>query len=247
MEIFSNISKIIPKKHNTWKEKIFLTFDMDWAHDEIILDTLKILNSYLVKSTWFVTHNSSVIDILRENKYIELGIHPNFNPLLENKDKQQDFNDIITNLLKIIPEAKSIRSHSMTQNSRILDAFFSNGITHDVNHFIPNFNNYNLKPWIHWNGLIKVPYLWEDDVHILYENLNIIESEPYKIGYNKKNIGLKVINFHPIHIFLNSESIERYENTRKFHQNPNELIKYRFNGYGTRNRFIDLLKIKPLL
>lgn len=50
-----------------------------------------------------------------------------------------------------------------------------------------------------------------------------------------------VVDFHPIHVFLNTESLDRYERTRSLHQNPKELIKHRYEGYGTRNRLLELL------
>lgn len=55
--------------------------------------------------------------------------------------------------------------------------------------------------------------------------------------------GLKVFDFHPIHVFLNTESLDRYERTRPLHQNPKELIKHRYQGDGTRSRLIELLEL----
>jgi len=52
-----------------------------------------------------------------------------------------------------------------------------------------------------------------------------------------------VFDVNSIHEFLNTESLDRYELTRSRHQNLKELIKHRFKGYGTRNRFIDLLRL----
>ena len=63
------------------------------------------------------------------------------------------------------------------------------------------------------------------------------------LGSNKKESNLLVYDFHPIHVFLNTESIERYEETRLLHHKPNELIKHRYNGYGIRNQLIDLIEI----
>jgi hypothetical protein len=39
------------------------------------------------------------------------------------------------------------------------------------------------------------------------------------------------------------ESLNRYERTRPLHQKPKELIKQRYEGYGTRNRLIELLEL----
>ena len=53
--------------------------------------------------------------------------------------------------------------------------------------------------------------------------------------------GIKVFDFHPIHIFLNTEDISRYEKTREWHRDPQKLKAYRFDGKGTRTHFLDLL------
>lgn len=40
-----------------WNEKIFLTFDIDWAHDEVIDDVLQLLSKYQASATLFATHD----------------------------------------------------------------------------------------------------------------------------------------------------------------------------------------------
>ena len=52
---------------------------------------------------------------------------------------------------------------------------------------------------------------------------------------------LVIFNFHPIHVFLNSEKLERYEQTRHLHQNPIDLIRYRHEGEGTRSNLVKIL------
>ncbi len=124
----------------------------------------------------------------------------------------------------------------MTQSSVIMEMFKNRGLTHDVNHFIPVQAYIELKPWRLWNNLIRVPYNWEDDVHCMYgleEGMSSFMKSP----------GLKVLDFHPIHIFLNTESLDLYEHTRSVHHSPKELIKHRYLGHGTRNRFLDLVEL----
>mgnify|MGYP006308759063 CR=1 FL=1 len=138
-------------------------------------------------------------------------------------------------LLSLAPEAKSIRSHSMTQSSGLLQLFLEKGLTHDCNHFIPEHAGFDLKPWLLWNGLIKVPYFWEDDTSCIYmQKTKMLEL------VNKN--GIKVFGFHPIHVFLNTENLEHYERTRPLHHNPHERIKHRHAGQGTRARLMELLK-----
>ncbi len=239
---FCKISEIIPNLSSTWQDRIFLTFDIDWAHDEILRDSITLISEARIESTWFVTHATSILDDIRAIPGQELGIHPNFNPLFDRGvSNGQGARDILKTILDIVPEAKSIRSHSMTQSSRLLDLFQHSGLTHDVNNFIPNHTGIQLSPWVFWNHLCKVPYFWEDDVHVLYESIGIPQQNPVELAFSRN--GLKVFDFHPIHVFLNTESLDRYERTRPLHHNPKELIKHRYAGYGTRNRLIELLEL----
>ena len=55
--------------------------------------------------------------------------------------------------------------------------------------------------------------------------------------------GLKVLDFHPIHIFLNSENLERYNNARPYLNNYNELQKHINKiAYGVKDLFIDIIE-----
>jgi hypothetical protein len=223
----------------TWHGKIFLSFDIDWAHDEVFRDTLDIVENYSVKATWFVTHETPLLKTLKTNSLFELGIHPNFNFLLNGDcNIKENADDIIEKLMTIVPEAKSVRSHSLVQGTRLLDSFIRFGITHESNHFIPHSLGFTLKPWLLHNGLCRVPFFWADDYHVSSGSEGSVNLVNLTLGG-----GMKVFDFHPIHVFLNSESLDRYERTRDLHRNPKELIKHRYDGYGTRNRLIELLEL----
>ncbi len=231
------ISLINTKTESSWNNKTFITIDMDWAADKIIIDTIKLIENVNVSVTWFVTHKTPVLERMRDNNKFELGIHPNFNFLLNGGSKaNEDCEQVIDDILEVVPEANSIRCHSMTQSSVLQDLFISKELKYDCNHFIPEQANIKLKPWRLWNDLIKVPYFWEDDISCIYKNNAPIEDLVIRSG-------LKVFDFHPIHIFLNTENLKRYDQTRSIHQKPEELIKHRFSGFGVRDQFIKLLEL----
>lgn len=236
MRVFSNIFRILVDDNSSWQDKIFLTFDIDWADDTVLNDTIDLVEEAGVAATWYVTHETPVLKRLRANQNFELGIHPNFNFLLEGDARRgRNSDEVVERVINIVPEAKSVRSHSMTQSSGLLAIFEKFRLTHDVNHFVPAQSGIRLSPWLIWNGLCRVPYFWEDDVACMYDLHNhIIDlvSRP----------GLKVFDFHPIHVFLNTEHLNRYERTRYLHHNPEELIKHRYGGIGTRTRLIELLQ-----
>lgn len=231
---FSIISKIIPEKINTWEKKIFVSFDTDWAHDEVILDTYNLISKYNVQSSWFITHNSEALNILKKDASVELGIHPNFNELLNNQENQKNQNKIISSLMEVVPNAKIVRSHSLLQSERLVDLFNEYKLSHISNFYIPYSSLINIKPFKLWNESIITPHHWQDNVE-----LRMKENLKKKINFD---IGLHIFNFHPIHIYLNTENINRYINIKNFYHQPQKLIKYRYEGYGVRNFLEDLLK-----
>lgn len=231
---------INPLKSESWSDKWFLTFDVDFVTDVILEDTLTLLSDFDVRSTFFLTGPTSLLEGVRHNRNIDLGIHPNFNPLLQGgNEKSGGAKAIVKRLLQIVPEALSVRSHSLAQSSRVHHLFAEAGLTHDLNTFVPAGSGNVVAPWTDWNGLVRVPFQWEDDHFCL--STESATPEPSPIELVQKQSGFSVINFHPIHVYLNTESLKRYEATRSIHQDAERLKDFRFKGYGTRNRLLDLL------
>ncbi len=218
-------------------KKIYLTFDVDWAVDDILEDCVDLLLDHETKATFFITHDTPLLKKLRKyKKFFELGIHPNFNLLLRNEVNNCEITSIIKRIKDIVPEAVSARSHSITQGSLIWDGFKNNGIKYDVNTFIPAHTQIPLCPFYTPTGLIRVPYNWEDDINMEYG----FNWDPEPILQNK---GFVVFDFHPIHVFLNSEKMERYENVRPYLQDF-----YKLSGFvnkqteGTRDFLLKILE-----
>jgi len=235
---FGLISEIDVDEPDSWRERIFLTFDLDWAADAVIDDTIDLVEAAGAAATWFVTHDTPVLERLRANSRFELGIHPNFNFLLLGDGRNgADAGEVIDRLLAIVPEAKAVRSHSMTQSSLILDLFVQRGLTHDCNHFIPDEAGMTLRPWRYWGGLAKVPYFWEDDVYCLSERRTPI-AEAAALD------GLRVFDFHPIHVFLNTEDMGRYDDARPHLADAAALLERRASDCpGARQLLSELLEL----
>ena len=219
--------------NDIWDEAVCITIDIDWAHDDVLSDTIDLMEKFSVPVTWFVTHDTPLLNRLRCNPNFELGIHPNFNKKLhENDDRSVEM--ILDEITSIVPNAKSVRSHSLVQSSRLLEVFKQYGIQFECNTIIPSQSNLKLRPWMLWNGILKVPHFWEDDVSCLYGQME-------DISYLLKGEGLKVFAFHPIHIFLNTEDLGRYEATSSIRHRPEELKTHRCEGYGARSALLSLL------
>jgi len=231
-EKIKNIDILTPA---SWKEKLFLTFDIDWCIDQVLSYTLDIIEKYDIKATFFVTHETPLLERMRKNPNIELGIHPNFNPLLNGDLRYgKNIDEIIEYYKNIIPEAVSVRSHSLTVSSPMLNAFEKYSLKFECNQHIPYNSNIEVYPYKHTKNITRVPHFWEDDLHCLnQDNWDIDTYLKYK--------GIKVFDFHPIHLFLNTEQIERYEKSREWHNYEENLPKHRYDGYGTHNFLMDLI------
>ena len=237
--LFDKIGAIDPHHPDTWQDKIFITVDIDWACDTVIDLTLDLLVEHNKKATIFTTHESESINRIKELSNFEIGIHPNFNPLLQGKfDYGNTYEKVLDKFRSIHRHSTAIRSHSMVQSSVLLNTFSNMGFTHDCNTFVPFSSGVELAPWTHWNSsLIKVPYFWEDDIHC-------ISGWEWDLDKLVRHPGLKVFDFHPIHVYLNTHDIELYESTRSLHNTPSMLAgKVNRTEYGTRDLFLDLLSI----
>ena len=106
-------------------KKIFITSDIDWAVDEIIVDFLSILEAYNASCTFFFTHETDVIKKM-DSDFHEIAIHPNFNPSLINGEPLKA-EKIIDDLLKIYPNALGVRSHSLNSSSQLSNLFRKEG------------------------------------------------------------------------------------------------------------------------
>ncbi len=211
---------------------ISFSADIDWAADEIIAHTIELFEKYGVKCTFFSTHYSNVL-LDSNKKLFEIGIHPNFNSLLSGNNKNAD--DVLDELLETHPGAKGVRSHSMMQSSDLLQKFAKKNQIYDANHFLPYCKG--IKPFKLWTGMVRIPYNWEDDVHWAYG----YSFDSCRIDLNDD--GLNVFDFHPIHIFLNTENKYRYNEAKKYLNNPKKLLEYRNSETkGTYDVLVSLLE-----
>lgn len=222
-----------------YDDEIYLTFDTDWADDDVVRDTVELLDARGVAATIFVTHPSPALAALAGHPRIEVGIHPNFNALLESGPHDHDAAAVLAELHDAFPAAVSVRSHSLFQSSGIHHLFARRGLTFEVNQFIPAWSGVTCKPYREITGMIRVPYFWEDDVQVMAMARGLAPAWNAAAMLDAK--GLKVFDFHPIHVFLNTESMDRYARSRASHRDAARLVAHRFEAYGTRSFLIDLI------
>lgn len=213
-----------------------VTLDIDWAPDVAIDFAAEILVRHGVRATWFVTHASPAVTRLRgQADQFELGIHPNF---LAHSSHGQTPDEILAHCLELVPDATSARMHGLVQSTQLLDRLFTTTSVHtDASLFLPRTPH--LQPLTYdWRRIpyTRIPYFWEDD----------IEMERAQPDWHAAPLlalpGLKVFNFHPIHVFLNSADMAPYfalkqSAPRLAEVDPEIAATYALAGIGTRSVF----------
>lgn len=222
--------------------KILLSFDTDWAPDFVIEKIINILIKNRIKSTWFITHNSPMIDKIKKNtELFEIGLHPNFYPCSDHGNTEEK---ILTNIQKLYPNATSIRTHGLYQNSRLFNKILDilPNIKVDVSLYLPQlkqieaFDLYitSLKK------LKRIPFVWEDDMEFL-------KSQNWSLNKFKKNKGITILNFHPIHVYLNSSNSKNYNEIKKKYriisEVPEKFLKqFISKNEGSRSMFDECIE-----
>lgn len=179
-----------------------LTLDFDWCDDEVLKYTLHKLITNKVPATFFVTHVTDLLEEIRKYNFFELGIHPNFS---DKSTHGNNYKDVISHCLSIVPEAKSSRSHGLHISSNILTYMSTQGIMIDSSIFMPNITNFkNFSFEVDNKNILRIPYNWEDDYEFYqkYKKYKFSDINQYKT---------LIMDFHPIHVYLNSNSTEEYE------------------------------------
>jgi len=176
-----------------------ISFDCDWAPDFAIDYTASLISSLRIKSTWFMTHRSRACEKLISSPDVEIGIHPNF---LQNSTQGKNPVQIMESLKEIFPTAKAVRTHAMVYSASIAHLFALFDLSIDSSVYLGGMQN--IQPLITRYGnklIVRMPYYWSDDGEV---NYNLGWENP------ETSPGLKILCFHPLHVFLNTDCWNTY-------------------------------------
>ncbi len=222
--------------------EVVLTLDTDWAPDFAIDFVAAELISRKIKATWFITHNSPAIKkLFKYPDLFEIGIHPNF---LSGSTQGKSVEEVLRYCFALVPKATSMRTHSLFQSTPLLQQIATETtITTDVSLFLPRATL--LKPVEYrWKDrtLLRIPYCWEDDFEM--ERNSPDWNFPTRAVSEQ---GLKVFNFHPMHIYLNSGNMESYKKLKQQFPRLSDLTEvdkqFVQTGSGARTAFLQLIDL----
>ncbi len=122
-------------------------------------------------------------------------------------------------------------------SSNILETYEKVGLKYESNIFLPYHKNLTLVK--RRQNLVSIPFFWSDD-YCLANNLIDKKKESRLLEVE----GLKVFNFHPIHIFVNTPSLDYYQTIKQYYHEPEKLLeKKNKSKYGVEDVFNELIDL----
>ena len=215
-----------------------ITLDVDWAPDFMIDASAQALIDRDVKATWFVTHDSPAVARLRDRPDLfDLGVHPNF---LAGSSHGSTPAEVVAHCAALVPGARAVRTHCLLQSTPLHDELLrGSDIDVDCSLFLPGATH--VQPVVQWSPggrLLRLPYVWQDNMEMYcpqpdWDTVTLLDAP-----------GLRIFDFHPVHVWLNSRSFEPYERLKAAKPLPEaeelDALPFRNSGPGAMTAFLDL-------
>lgn len=211
---------------------VILTADVDWAPDFVVEEVINFVAQHGHKITIFATHQS---DVLRQAPdFVEVGLHPDFTM----RHNSLPFDESLLRMKEWYPEALGMRSHCDFFGNNIANLAVANGLIYDVSVF--EWNMPLCQGHIDYNGMVRFPYFWEDGIHM---DMNFPLSWEY---VRLATPGLKILNVHPILIYLNCETDDDRRLVVRQHQDFTRVHRSDIDPFirrqrGMRDLWLELL------
>lgn len=204
---------------------VVFTMDVDWASEDVIEYSLQYFAESSVPLSIFMTHESAIVESYQKNypDLFSLNIHPNFYP---GSTHGKTTSDVINHCRSFAPRSSTSRSHGLVFSSNIMLELIKHGFYNDFSLVNP-LQEPACPITFRMGGAIfrRFTFNWEDDLFFFYE-----DGERF---YNLDNFKLNtlIMNFHPIHIYLNSVTESDYlafkagSSTKNKGQGTEEFLK----------------------
>jgi hypothetical protein len=187
-----------------------ITFDVDWAPDWSVALCADLCRKHSVPATFFATHPSAALRDLLADPLFEVGVHPNF---MDRSSHGSTPREVMNYCLDMAPSARAMRTHGLIQSTALLGLISDDfpTIETDVSLLLPGHEGLAPVDWYADPGsrrIVRLPYFWEDDIHACQPRCDWTQPQPTAPG-------LRIFDFHPIHIALNMDTLNRYATLKR--------------------------------
>lgn len=205
---------------------IILTFDTDWVPEEILKEIILELTKKNIKATVFASNEYKILK--NPPKNVEVAIHPNFD--------KGGFEEQTKSIFEIYPKSIGVRNHSLAFSERLRPIWSDLRLKYASNyafHLEPN-----IKPFFIAKDVIEFPVYFMDRFYLEMTEPNTnFDLTALKLDQP----GLKIFDFHPVHLALNTPTLRFYDENKHFYQLPDKLKLAAYKGRGIRTLYSNLL------
>jgi hypothetical protein len=192
---------------------IALTIDTDWASEELVRQTVEMIHAYGCKVTAFCTDALST-------EADEVALHPNFVDL--------DLETPIRHLKDVFPNAIGMRSHSLFFTERFRPIYDAQKLIYDSNAI--QYLRRGIRCAAISTLTMSIPIYFMDRFHL---EMAAAKADRFSVSqFDWDDDGLKVFDFHPIHVAMNTSSVEWYERHKIHYHNLDRLRECVAPGEG---------------
>lgn len=184
------------------------TMDLEWSPPGVVREALEVFDRRGIRCTLFLTNDLGDFDFGDH----ELALHPNCVDL-------SDMGGPVDHLLRVAPEAKGVRWHALFGSQRLYDLYETRGIRYESN--IMMQDQVGIRPYRLTRRVWEVPIFFMDNMHLLMAGDRVADFTPESLALDGP--GLRVFDFHPVHITLNTEHMDRYRDAKKDYHDPARL------------------------
>ena len=200
------------------------TMDTDWAPPEVVEFVLDEVVDDQLALTVFSTGRYSVLE---SRPATEVALHYNV--------EEVGFERSLRQIADLLPGAIGARGHSLAFSERLRPLYREFGIAYDSSYLM--FEQHGIEPFYVARGVWELPIFFMDAFFLEYHE-GRRSSAPNQASLLRR--GLKVLDFHPVHLLLNTPSLEYYHSVKQHYQDFDALMDHRFQGWGMRVLFEEI-------
>jgi hypothetical protein len=203
---------------------LHITLDTDWAAPSTLEHVLAEVIDPRLALTVFCTGRYACLEA---RPHTEVALHYN----VEQLGFERAFNEIAA----VLPGAKGARGHSLAFSERLRPLYRRHGTRYDSSFL--QFEQQGIAAFPIARGVWEFPVYFMDTFFLEYHEGDFGRAPTAE---QLAGPGLKVLDFHPIHLLLNTPSIDFYQSVKHLYHDTEALLRHRHQGWGVASLFAQI-------
>ena len=179
-----------------------------------------------------IVDSSLALTLFCTDRYAVLGECPHTELALHYNVEKGGFEQSFRHIADQFAGAAGSRGHSLAFSERLRPLFRERGIVYDSSYLM--YCLPGLRPFL------IGPDLWEHPVYFMdmfHMEMALTKGTPPPGKSDLALPGLKVFDFHPVHLLLNTPTFDYYFQHKHLYHDTEGLLRHAYRGFGMRTLF----------